>query len=183
MLKSLITQYQDVFKFLGRFVGTYLVLTLAYNGYLWASKAGAFVPDLVTHLVAKQSEQIINQFGYVAAVAPSADQPMLMLFVNGAYVARVIEGCNALSIIILFIAFVAAFNGGLKRTLVYILAGAVLIYAVNLIRIAILAIALYTYPEHEPLLHDVIFPGIIYGMVFLLWMIWVKKLPKTTTHD
>ena len=182
MLKSLITQYQDVFKFLGRFVGTYLLLTLVYNGYLWISKGGAFVPDLVTHLVAKQSEQIINQFGYIAAVAPSADQPMLMLFVNGSYIARVIEGCNALSIIILFIAFIVAFNQGLKRTFLYILAGSVLIYVVNLIRIAVLAIALYNYPDQEPLLHDVIFPGIIYGMVFLLWMIWVRKLPKSAKN-
>ncbi len=181
MLKSLITQYKDVFKFLGLFIGTYLVLSLAYNGYLWASKDGAFVPDIVTHLVANQSEQIINQVGFTAKVVPDSQKPMLQLFVNGKYVARVIEGCNAISIILLFISFVVAFNAGLKKTLLFIFGGAVLIYAVNLIRIAILAIALYTYPEQEAVLHDVIFPAIIYGMVFLLWMIWVRKLPKNKT--
>ena len=89
-------------------------------------------------------------------------------------------GCNALSIIILFVSFIIAFAQRFKKTLFYIFAGVVIIYSVNILRITILAIALYNYPEYQHMLHGAVFPGIIYGMVFLLWLIWVQLLiPKT----
>jgi len=57
----------------------------------------------------------------------------------------------------------------------YMLFGSVLIYVVNLIRIVILSIGFYHYPWRKDVLHTVIFPGIIYGMVFLLWIFWVNR--------
>lgn len=183
MLKQLITQYRGVFKFLGIFLGSYLLLTLMYNGYLMASANSNYPPDFITHLVAKQCNQIINQFGYNAQVIPDTSQPMMQLYVNNTYVARIIEGCNALSIIVLFSAFIIAFRSTFKRTLFFVFAGSVLIYAVNLLRIAILAVALYEYPEQESLLHGVIFPGLIYGMVFLLWFFWVKNITLVKSND
>ena len=99
----------------------------------------------------------------------------LDLILNGKYVARVVEGCNSVSVIILFVAFMVAFAGRLKPTFFYTLAGGVLIYAVNIIRIAILSIGLYNYPWRREILHTAIFPLIIYGMVFILWMFWVNR--------
>lgn len=177
MLRKLFTQHKAVFIFLGVFMGSYLVLTLSYLGYLSLSTAGDQI-DPITRLVGLQSEQLINQWGYEARILPQSGKPSLQLFVNGDYVARIIEGCNAISIIILFIAFVISFRKDLKRTLLFMFAGSVLIYAINLLRIAILAIALYNYPEKEPLLHQVVFPGIIYGFVALLWMTWVGVFKK-----
>ena len=108
----------------------------------------------------------------------------MQLFVNGTYLARIVEGCNAISIIVLFIAFVIAFAQSLKKTVLFIFVGSVLIYAVNILRIAILAIALYNYPEQEHWLHGVLFPALIYGMVFLLWLVWVRMLsPIVTTNE
>ena len=108
----------------------------------------------------------------------------MVLNMNGRYLASIIEGCNAISIIILFIAFIVAFAKGFKKTFFFIFVGSLLIYVVNVLRIVILAIALYHYPNQEKLLHGVVFPGIIYGMVFLLWMLWIKKLvPKNEAKD
>ncbi|MFY8008070.1 MAG: exosortase family protein XrtF, partial [Flavobacterium sp.] len=56
-----------------------------------------------------------------------------------------------------------------------VLFGLLLIHLLNISRIALLSVALYHFPEQEQLLHDVIFPLIIYGVVFLLWVIWVNK--------
>jgi len=154
------------------------LLTVLYALYLQLSKGGAYPPDYFTHLVAKQSSTLINGFGYDANVIPHEAQPTMKLFVEGHYLAQIIEGCNAISIIILFIAFVVAFAERFKKTLFFILAGAVIIYTVNILRIAILAIALYRYPDYEETLHGVVFPSIIYGMVFLLWMLWVRIISK-----
>lgn len=165
--------------FLLLFLGSYLVLSFLYAGYLTISEDTQYQPDFVTNLVAKQSSSIMNGLGYQAEVIPHKNQPSLELFVNGKYLARVVEGCNALSIIILFISFIVAFAQGFKKTMLFILAGIVLIYSVNIIRIAILALALYHYPMQEHILHGVVFPAIIYGMVFLLWVLWVRMLtPK-----
>jgi len=175
-LKALFIKYKSVVRFVSLFLGTYLLLSLLYSGYLQLSKLGNYPPDFVTHLVAKQSSAVISGFGYAANVVPHLDEPTMKLYVNGTYLARIIEGCNALSIIILFVAFVIAFAEKFKKTFLFIFTGMVLIYAINVMRIAILAISLYKYPQHKELLHGVVFPGLIYGMVFLLWMLWVRML-------
>jgi len=179
-MKKLFSKYKSVVIFLLLFLGSYLVLSLVYGFYLQLSKGGEYAPDFITNLVAKQSSAVIEGFGYTAQVIPHPNQPSMKLFVEGKFLARIVEGCNALSIIILFVSFIIAFAQRFKKTMLYIFAGMAIIYAVNILRIAILAIALYRYPEYQHTLHGVIFPGIIYGMVFLLWLIWVRLLtPKT----
>jgi len=54
----------------------------------------------------------------------------------------------------------------------------VLIYAMNIIRIALLTIAIYERPEHTELLHGTVFPAVIYGTVFLLWLGWINAYKK-----
>ncbi|WP_442870045.1 exosortase family protein XrtF [Altibacter sp. HG106] len=183
-MRTIFRKYKSVLLFLGLFFGSYLVLSGLYGGYLHLSEESAYKPDLITHLVAKQSTAVIRVFEYEAMVAPHPDKPTMKLYVNGDYLARIIEGCNSVSIIILFMAFVIAFAQQWKKTLLYLLTGAVLIYSVNLIRIAVLAIALYEYPQHASWLHGIVFPGLIYGMVFLLWIVWVRQLkPIANKHE
>jgi exosortase family protein XrtF len=177
-LKALLYKYKSVIRFVVLFLGTYLLLTVLYALYLKLSKESAYPPDYVTHLVAKQSSTLINGFGFDAKVIPHEAQPTMKLFVEGQYLAQIIEGCNAISIIILFIAFVVAFAERFRKTLFFIFAGVAIIYTVNVLRIAILAIALYRYPHYEETLHGVVFPSIIYGMVFLLWMLWIRIISK-----
>lgn len=50
-----------------------------------------------------------------------------------------------------------------------------LIHILNIGRIALLCVGLYHLPDYEHMMHGVIFPLAIYGVVFLLWVIWVNK--------
>lgn len=175
-MKILIAKYRSVIKFILVFLVVYGVLTLGYKIYLDKSDGSSHYPDYFTHLVAKQSQSLLNAVGYESQVLPHPDEPSMKLIVRNKYVARVVEGCNSVSVIILFVAFIIAFSGNPKVTFFYALAGSVLIYASNLMRIAILSIGLFHYPWRRDVLHTVIFPLIIYGMVFVLWMIWVKRL-------
>ena len=166
------------------FLGTYFLLGLLYSGYLSWSEGGSYPPDFITNLVAKQSSAVINSFNYDAEVMPNPSEPTMKLVVNGKFLARIIEGCNSVSIIILFVSFVMAFAEVWKKTILFLFSGMVLIYADNIIRIVILAMALYEFPEQKDLLHGVVFPGLIYGMVFLLWILWVRMLKKENqTHE
>ena len=161
----------------------YAVLSFAYKLYLDYSDGSKFYPDYVTNLTAKQSESLLDSLGYEASIEEHTDEPSMKLIINNKYVARVIEGCNSISIIILFISFIIAFAGRLKPTIIYLLAGSVLIYAVNLFRIVILSIGLFHYPWRRDILHNIIFPIIIYGMVFLLWMVWVNRFATLKKQD
>ena len=133
----------------------------------------------MTNLVARQTNALLNSIGYEANVLPHPDEASMKVIINGKFVARVIEGCNALSIIILFLSFIIAFAGRKKTTVLYCFAGAIILYAFNLIRIVILSAGLYHYPWRREILHNVIFPMLIYGTVFLLWMFWVNRFSKT----
>ena len=143
------------------------------------SDGSKFYPDYMTNLVARQTNALLNSIGYEANVLPHPDEASMKVIINGKFVARVIEGCNALSIIILFLSFIIAFAGRIKTTVLYCFAGAIILYAFNLIRIVILSAGLYHYPWRREILHNVIFPMFIYGTVFLLWMFWVNRFSKT----
>lgn len=105
----------------------------------------------------------------------------MKFIINNEYVARIVEGCNAISVMILFVAFIIAFHSNFKKTFLFGLTGAILIYALNIIRVALLCIGIHEYPEYASFLHDIVFPGFIYGLVFLLWMLWVRMNTKTKT--
>jgi exosortase family protein XrtF len=154
------------------------VLSLAYKFYLDFSTGINYYPDYFTNLVARQSEKLFEVLGYDAEVVKHANEASMKIIIENKFVARVVEGCNSISVIILFISFIIAFADKFKATFFYILAGSVLIYIVNLLRIVILSIGLYHYPWRRDILHTIIFPLIIYGMVFLLWMLWVRRYAK-----
>ncbi len=177
-MKALFIKFKPVVRFITTFLLVYFALSVAYKFYLEYSKTSTYYPDYFTHLVAQQTKGLLNAFSYTTETLPHENEPSIKLIVNGNYLARVIEGCNGISIIILFVAFIVAFASRLKPTLLYVLAGSVLIYSINLARIVLLSIGLYHYPELEVVLHTVIFPALIYGVVFLLWVFWVNTFSK-----
>jgi len=177
-LIALIKKYKSVIKFILTFLIVYAVLSFGYKYYLLLSEDAGFFPDYVTNLTARQSMSVLNSLGYNTQIEPHPNEPSINLIINTKYVARIIEGCNSLSIIILFVSFVISFSDTWKSTLLFLLGGGVLIYAINLIRIVVLSLGLYHYPWRREILHTVIFPLIIYGMVFLLWMVWVNRFAR-----
>ena len=152
------------------------MLTFCYNLYLKHAASQEFYPEYITHVVAVQSSEVVTWFGYDSHIEPHPHEASMKLWVNEKYLSRIVEGCNSVSVMILFVSFVLAFFNGWGRTLLFILLGVVIIYVLNIFRIAFLVIGLYEHPEYRDLLHDVIFPAVIYGIVFLLWLYWVNKV-------
>ena len=181
-MKNLLLQYKPFLLFLGKFILSYLVLTIIYQTYLNRFDSANAEVDSFTQLVAKQSETVLYWFDFQSYSMPHLKEPSVKLFYKGKYISRIIEGCNALSVIILFISFVIAFTGKFKQTVLFIVFGTVLIHVLNIGRIALLCVGLYHFPQYEHLLHGVIFPLVIYGIVFLLWVIWVNKYSLYATE-
>lgn len=84
-----------------------------------------------------------------------------------------VEGCNAISVIILFVAFIFAFYKGTK-TFVFIALSLLILYIMNVLRIVGLNIISRDYHEYNKIGHDYVFPAVIYGSVVVLWLVWIK---------
>lgn len=167
--------YKPFLYFLFRFISVYVVLTFVYQNYLTQFDESKFEVDQMTDLVANHTKQTLLLFNFDAAIAPHESQASVKFFFNDKFMVRIVEGCNAVSVIILFVTFILAFTGNWKSTLFFCIGGSILIYVLNVIRIALLVGLIYYYPEQEHVLHDIIFPLFIYSSVFLLWIIWVYK--------
>ncbi|MDN3596348.1 exosortase family protein XrtF [Zunongwangia endophytica] len=172
---QLFKKYSVVIRFIAVFLGSYFLLSVLYNSYLIYSEGQTqYYPDLITNLVSKQSVALMEFFGYTVRLEPHTKEPAMKVFIGDNFLVRVVEGCNSISVIILFISFILSFFAKMRTSIFYILAGSVLIYTMNLIRIALLTIGIYEYPNYASFLHEIVFPLIIYGTVILLWIFWVR---------
>jgi exosortase family protein XrtF len=180
-LKKHFIRYKPFLLFLSKFFFTFIILTVLYQVFLSSFEDNR--TDSVTKSVARNTEQLLGLFHTDITIEENTEETFIKLIYNNRYVARMIEGCNAISVIILFIAFVVSFSGKLKPTLLFIFGGSVVIYILNVIRIALLTVLIYYFPKQESLLHGVLFPLFIYGVVFILWVIWVRKFSLYAKKD
>ncbi len=151
------------------------MLTFLYQLYLNQFDTEQFEPDGFTYLVAKNTQSILQFFDYQVAITPHEAEPSYRLFIDNISFVRIVEGCNAISVMILFCAFIIAFSGQLWKTIMFLVAGIFLIHILNVARIVILILGLLYIPEYEHVMHDIVFPLFIYGIVFVLWVIWINK--------
>lgn len=175
-MKKYLVQFKPFLIFVSIFFLTYIVLTLLYKFYLNSYQAEEL--DAVTTMAGRNAEQLLKLFNYDIIIQKSSQNPWLEIILNGRFIARIIEGCNAVSVMILFVSFVAAFSRGLKKTLLFIFFGVVSIYVFNILRIAALIVLSYNFPQYYRFLHGTFFPLVIYGYVFILWVFWINRFSK-----
>ncbi|CVK15721.1 exosortase family protein XrtF [Apibacter mensalis] len=167
-------EYRPIFISLFKFFSVYLVLTALYYWYLTYYQNELKTCDEFTYRVAKQSSCLLNCIG-IPSQAKHIDQENYMRFyVNNNFISIVNEGCNTLSIIILYISFIIAFANSLRKTCIYLIITVLLIYFTNIIRISFINYIFYYYPEYGKFSHDYLFPTVIYGLIMVLWIVWIK---------
>jgi exosortase family protein XrtF len=174
-LENYFKKYKPFLLFLGKFLLSYLTLIFFYQLYLNQFDATKFEVDGITQMVANHSGDVLNFFDYKITLQPHDSESSVRMYLNNVAIVRIVEGCNAVSVMILFTAFIIAFSGKLLQTTLYILFGVFIIHLLNVLRIALLTMGLIHYKAYEHLMHDIIFPLFIYGVVFGLWLIWVNK--------
>lgn len=174
-MRKYFAKYKLVIRFIVLFLFTYALLSIAYKYYLEFSTGFRYFPDYATNLVAQHCDNLINSLGYHSSIFPHESEASIKLIIEGEYIARIVEGCNSISVLILFTSFIVAFTDNIQSTFLFIVAGGTLIYTINLLRIVLITLAIYHYPAYHEILHIIVFPLIIYGMVFLLWVMWVRR--------
>ena len=163
--------FLPVLKILLRFVVIYIALVLLYQFYLNGYENE--VVDPFTRSVAVQVASLQGFLGFPTLLVDHMKLHSVLFQTYGEYTTRMVEGCNAISVAILFSAFIFAFYKGAK-TFLFVLGGLILLHILNVLRIALLNIIYIKYPQYERMSHDYLFPAIIYGGVIILWLVWIQ---------
>lgn len=167
-------EFKEILLILLRFLGTWLLLFLLYQLYLNPYTENI---DPYTEFISNQSHFLLQVSGYEVTTMPFPSHQTIQFYLNGKVATRMIEGCNAVSVMILFLAFVFSFYKG-KETFYFSLAGMGVLYVLNLTRIYLLNRIVADSPQWTKAAHDYFFPAIIYGGMVLLWLFWINRYTK-----
>lgn len=172
--------FLPVLKMIARFIGIYIVLLVIYQFYLNYFQSSGLDP--FSQWVAAQSGNCQNAIGFNTVLVHQPEHETMWFYVKEQYTSRMVEGCNAISIMILFLAFIFVFYKGAK-TFLFAIGGLVVIHIMNVLRIALINVIFVKYPEYGTAAHDYLFPAIIYGTIVALWIIWVKVFVLKTSEN
>ena len=101
-MKNTINQHKPFFLFLIKFVLFYLIFTLIYKFYLNQFNLENKGVDGITEFVAHQTKNTLVFFGKDCEIIKHEFESSFKVIYSKKYLARIIEGCNAISVIILF---------------------------------------------------------------------------------
>lgn len=161
-------------KKLTRFLIKALLLYLAWFFLYesWLRPLGT--PDqALTRLTAEAGLLGLQGLGYSAEVMHGGS--MSTIFLDGAMLLGIAHECNALILFVLFAGFILAFPGKWLYKTAYIAAGTALIWLLNCWRVLMLLLIQLYYPSALDFNHKYTFTILVYGFIFGLWMLWVKK--------
>lgn len=163
-VKRLFTTYRPFVIFVAKMTAVLAVWYIVYN--LWLLPDGRLDAWLSVN-VAAATAKVLSPF-FETAVASGRD-----VFLNDVGI-RIVNGCNGLDALSLFVGFVIAYPGTWRRRALFIPAGLVFIVVVNILRCASLLIIADRFPEHFDSVHGFHALWIFYVAIFLLWMLWAR---------
>lgn len=166
----MIKEFKPALMFLGKFLAIYFAGNILYGVFIEYYKPAA---DPATKLVAVHSATFLQIFSRDVYTEPNPKGPTLFLKANDRVVLSIYEGCNGINVMIVFFAFVIAFSGKARHTVVFIPIGLLIIHLFNLFRVALLYLLAESNSRHFYYYHKYFFTATLYLIVFALWIAWV----------
>ncbi len=122
---------------------------------------------------------LLETIGYTLLPEPQFDSNRYIGIQGGSHL-WIGDPCNGVSLFAVYLIFLAAYPGPWRHKAWFGAVGLLSIHLINVLRIVVLVIvARYDY-ELLTFNHDYTFYVVVYGWVFLLWAIWVKRFAPTT---
>jgi exosortase family protein XrtF len=159
-----------LFRFL--LVATAMYLTWFFGYQQWLGPDGRLDAALCAQ-IAQASIGLLRLLGFDAALG-TEQYPLVLM--NGQPSVAVFPPCNGLVLYALFAGFVLAFPGPWRRKAWFIPAGMALIWVLNVVRVAALAINHHYAHQTVEFNHHYTFNFVVYGCIFGLWMLWARRL-------
>jgi exosortase family protein XrtF len=168
---------KPIIKFLLIMGGSTAIWFLAYE--FWLKPAGKLDHYITLH-VSDMICLLLNITGYDTYYKTTLKLGETLIYFSPAIkpVVRMGASCNGLELFVLFIFFVAAYPGKWKYKIPYLIAGIIIIHFINVLRSYWLTLMAYHHSPYFDLFHRYIFIFMIYGAVFVLWMLWANYYSK-----
>jgi exosortase family protein XrtF len=158
-------QQKIIILFFIKAIALYLVWYFLYEN--WLIKVG-WADGLIIDNLVYLNEKTLSLLGYTTFVYGHT------VGIDGSHGVYIGTPCNGIDLMALFAGFILIFNGNWKNKLWYIPLGLLIIHLLNLIRVLALTIMAKLAPEYLDFNHKYTFTIMLYGIVFLGWMLWVK---------
>lgn len=158
-------QRSEVIMFFAKALSIYIVWYLIYD--LWMLPDGRVDLWLSEHIV-RVSGGILSVLGFDVFASGR------IIGLVGTNMLEIIDGCNGIEVIGLFIGFVVAYPGIMQNRVVFIPIGIFVLYLTNVLRIVVLSIVQLHAPSIFTVTHDYSTTAIFYLVVFGMWVVWVN---------
>lgn len=166
--------------FIIRFLVTYILLSWVYQFYL---SCYGYSPDPFTSFIADVVFDVLaSGYDNIETVLHPRRASIRFLH-NRTPLFQIVEGCNAISICIIFVSFINAFSKFSKRSIIFSLIGITAVLVTNIFRISALGVLYIKKYAFVNIIHDTIFPASIYGFIVLLWLIWIKLEGNSSKNE
>ncbi|MEN8122364.1 MAG: hypothetical protein ABFS35_18610 [Bacteroidota bacterium] len=173
---QLISKYRNIHPLIKFFINGTLLFGLWWVFYTFLRDT-AFIHDIYEDVTAVLTNNLLVASKYFLSILGFETEvfgkTIRIAGTGGVYLDR---GCLARNLMGLFVGFIIAYPGTIKKKLWFIPLGLVFITIINIVRISALAYIMVCCPEHVDINHHVIFKYTVYILIFLMWYIWIKKI-------
>jgi len=164
-------EFKPTIFFLVKFVGFYVLLSVLYGLYIERSHPR---PDIATISVTNQTATILRGLNWEVEARNHPFKPTKYITYQEQRIVSVYEGCNGLNVGIIFLCFLLAFGPINKNLIWFVPVGLLIIHLTNLGRIIGLFWIALNMPNAVYFTHKYLFTAVIYAVVFLMWVIWLR---------
>jgi exosortase family protein XrtF len=161
--------------FLLKLIVIYLVLHLGQL-YFNESFIGMAVNAWISNAIAEGTVMMMRLFSVPASFVEMGHGAQL--FVDGQQSVYIDHSCNAFNILKAFLALVWATSFRNKHLVWFLPIGVLSIFLVNIVRVWALAFVYKNAPEMLDINHKYVFTIVVYGWIFLLFLMWVNVFVK-----
>lgn len=156
---------KDLTRFIVTSLGIFIAWYLLYD--LWILPDGRVDLVLSLHIIAVSK-------GILGLVGVEALSNARVIWLDGANGIEIVDGCNGIEALGLFVGFVIAYKGTWRNRAWFIPLGLFFIYAVNILRVVVLTVTQLHAPAIFDFTHDYSTTAIFYIVIFAMWVWWAN---------
>ena len=150
----------------------YAAWYIFYTRLIHAGSPGYEFDQALCRHIAQASAGVLELAGFKSFAGGAGGA---MLYLGGWHVVSVGWQCDGLPMMALFAGFIIAYPGAWRTKLWFIPLGILVIHAINILRVVALALNQMYWRSSMEFNHHYTFTIIVYGFIFWLWTIWVRR--------
>jgi exosortase family protein XrtF len=165
-------QHKDKINMLLSALILYAFWHFGYEEFLAKNVSSTGIDWNFNRLLGYETAAWFSLFGYQTKVITYQIYPHLM-YLNNNPIISIDTPCNGLPMLYLFASFIIAYPGTVKRKLIFIPSGLLIIHVLNILRIIFLSYISIYYSDYFYFNHKYAFQIIVYGVVISMWFYWI----------